>query len=330
MTKIRRHQRCPECSSLDIIKWGARGSHQRYKCKNCGTCFTPHRDDISMSNRFVWFRKWVQGKQTISDISITSGYSERQLRRWFSIYLKTSPIWKIPRHSSAHMLIDGTWFGGSDRCLIVYRNFDSKSTVYYRFSTGENRNEIESDLSIFKKMRLKISSFTTDGSEDIVRAIDCIYPKIMRQRCVVHIERECLAWLTQHPRSSAGITLRRLVRRISEIKTNNDKLYWIKELDKWYEDYQEFLVEKSVNKETGELTYTHDNVRRSYIHLKRAIPFMFEYIKKPEVPKNTNSIESFFGHLKDNLRVHRGLSAEHQENFIKWYLYFSCEKKIRK
>lgn len=28
--KIRRRQRCPKCGSLDIIKWGVRGSVQRY------------------------------------------------------------------------------------------------------------------------------------------------------------------------------------------------------------------------------------------------------------------------------------------------------------
>lgn len=39
------------------------------------------------------------------------------------------------------------------------------------------------------------------------------------------------------------------------------------------------------------------------------------------------SLESFFGHLKDNLRIHRGLSQDHMDNFVKWYLYFADEKK---
>ena len=60
-----------------------------------------------------------------------------------------------------------------------------------------------------------------------------------RQR--YRIERECLSWLTQHPKSSAGITLRRLVTKISYIKTYNDKLFWLKELMKWHEDNEEFI-----------------------------------------------------------------------------------------
>lgn len=326
MGKIRKRNRCPECGSLNVIKWGVRASHQRFKCKDCGKLFTPTRPDVSTANRFVWFRKWISGKQRIEDISKESGYSSRQLRRWFDEYLASAPEWKIQRRKAYHILIDGTWFSES-HCLVVYRDADSKSTMYYRFAEDENEYEIIKDLQVFKAMRLRISSFTTDGGDDIIRAIKYVYPYVTRQRCIVHIERECLAWLTQHPKTSAGILLRRLVCQISHIKTNNDKLYWIKELNKWHEDYEEFIKQKTVNKETGELTYTHDSVRRAYIHLHRAIPNMFKYIDEPDVPNNTNSLESFFGHLKDNLRIHRGLSQDHLDNFIKWYLYFADEKK---
>ena len=326
MGKIRKRSRCPKCGSLNIIKWGVRSGHQRFKCKDCQNCFTPTRPDVSAANRFVWFRKWISGKQRIEDIAMESEYSSRQLRRWFDDYLASAPEWTIQRRKAYHVLIDGTWFS-EDHCLIVYRDADSKSTIYYRFAEGENEYEIIQDLQMFKSIRLRISSFTTDGGEDIIRAIKYVYPYATRQRCVVHIERECLGWLTQHPKSSAGILLRRLVCQISHIRTNNDKLYWIKELNKWHEDYEEFIKQKTVNKETGELTYTHDSVRRAYVHLHRAIPNMFKYIDEPDVPNNTNSLESFFGHLKDNLRIHRGLSQEHMDNFIKWYLFFADEKK---
>ena len=326
MSKIRRRQRCPKCGSLDIIIWGIRGNHHRYHCNNCSTCFTTHREDVSKNNRFVWFRKWVLGKQSISDIAAESGYSERQLRRWFAEYLDNVPSWTIRRRSGLHILIDGTWLD-SDHCVIVYRDADNKSTLFYRFASDENQDEITKDLEAFKAMKLKISSFTTDGADSIIRAIKYAYPHKTRQRCIVHIERECLSWLTQHPKSSGGILLRRLVCQISHIKTNNDKLFWIKELNKWYEDYEEYLSQKTVNKETGEITYTHDSLRRAYIHLHRALPNMFKYIDDPGIPNNTNSLESFFGHLKDNLRIHRGLSLQHRENFIKWYLNFANEKK---
>ena len=63
------------------------------------------------------------------------------------------------------------------------------------------------------------------------------------------------------------------------------------------------------------------------MHLRRAIPNMFQYIDNPGLPRPTNSLEAFFGHVKDQLRLHRGLSETRVDNFIKWYLYFNDEKK---
>ena len=49
---------------------------------------------------------------------------------------------------------------------------------------------------------------------------------------------------------------------------------------------------------------------------------MFLYLKDDKIPNSTNSLESFFGHLKGNLNVHRGLSLANRNNFLKWYLYY--------
>ena len=35
---------------------------------------------------------------------------------------------------------------------------------------------------------------------------------------------------------------------------------------------------------------------------------MFHYLDNNRIPKSTNGLESFFGHLKGNLNIHRGLS----------------------
>ena len=50
---------------------------------------------------------WVLGKQTIESLSEASGYSERQLRRWFSEYLENVPEWTIPRHKGLHLMVTG-------------------------------------------------------------------------------------------------------------------------------------------------------------------------------------------------------------------------------
>ena len=328
MTKTRR-ERCPQCGFLDVIKWGTRAGHQRYKCCSCGSLFTFRRKDISAKNRFVWFKWWVLGKQTLYQISQMSGYSERQLRRWFEEYLDSPPTWIIQRRKSVNLLIDGTWFRNG-LCLVLYRDNTTKSTVYYRLTDGESELEISSDLIELREMGIKVKSVTSDGSENIIRAVRFSFPRALRQRCLAHIERECLQWLTQHPRTSAGLLLRRLVCQISYITTNNDRLDWVKRFYKWHEEYEDFLEERSVNPETGEERYTHESVRRAYVHIKNALPEMFTFIDHPDIPKTSNAIEGFFGHLKDSLRLHRGLSYEHFCKFVKWYLYFNLHVSKRR
>lgn len=90
MEKTRR-ERCPHCGFLEVIKWGRRANHQRYKCKNCGSLFTFRRKDVSKANRFVSFEWWILRKQTIAQIAELSGYSERQLYRMFDKYLENYP-----------------------------------------------------------------------------------------------------------------------------------------------------------------------------------------------------------------------------------------------
>lgn len=101
-----RHERCQECGSKDVIKWGKQGGHQRYKCRGCGALFTFRRKDVSKSNRFVWFKWWILGKQTIKQVSEISGYSERQLSRYFDEYLRSYPEWKVQKREKVNLLID--------------------------------------------------------------------------------------------------------------------------------------------------------------------------------------------------------------------------------
>ena len=68
-------------------------------------------------------------------------------------------------------------------------------------------------------------------------------------------------------------------------------------------------------------------VRRSFIVIKKALPNMFLYLKDDKIPNSTNSLESFFGHLKGNLNIHRGLSLANRKNFLKWYLYYKNQSK---
>ena len=326
MSKIRRRQRCPKCGSLSIIRWGTRVGHQRYKCQDCGASFVKHKEGVRQSNRLVWFRKWVLGKQTVEDIANECGYSARHVHRWFDEYLDSSPSWTMNTSMPIYLLIDGTYYS-DDHCLILYRAENLKRTIFYRFTTHEDQNEIAADLISIRDLGYEVIGITTDGGDTIIRAVEYVFPDVPRQRCVVHVQRDCLASITQRPRSTEAKLFRNLVQDLSICRTINDKLWWLSMYYRWEEDYKEFVFQKGVVSYSHQEYYVHNDLRKAYIHLKRAIPNLFTYIDHPGLPKTTNALEAFFGHIKDQIRSHRGLAESRIDNFIKWYLFFNDEKK---
>ena len=142
---------------------------------------------VSRSNRFIWFRKWITGKQTFSQLVKDSGYSERSLKRYFYSYLDNYPTWKITPSEKLNLLVDSTYFTNKV-CLILYRDNNIKVTQLYRLTDGEWFEEICEDLQNLISLGLKIESITCDGLSNILKAIKKTCPKAIIQRCVVHIQ----------------------------------------------------------------------------------------------------------------------------------------------
>ena len=293
---------------------------QRYKCKNCQVLSTANNKGVSAANRFNWFKEWVVGRQTLNQLSKASGYSERTLKRYFDKYLSEAPVFHVKPSERVNLLIDASYFS-NDLCLVLYRDNAVKYTQLYRLTDGEWYEEIKEDLENLLTLGLQIESITCDGHKALLKAIRKACKYVVVQRCVVHIQRMCRIWLTMRPKSDAGNELRVIVNRIHKIQTYDRRNYWLASLVYWYNKHENFIKEKSYGP-NGNYWYKHKLLRRSFTVIRRALPNMFHYLDNNRIPKSTNGLESFFGHLKSHITVHRGLSRNHRRNFIKWYLYF--------
>lgn len=318
-------KRCWACRSLSTIKWSKRNNKQRYKCKDCGIFFTSKNKSVSESNRFIWFEKWVIGRRTIGQIVAESGYSEKTVRRYFYAYLTKPPILSVFPSEKVNLLIDGTYFSNGI-CLVLYRDATIKFTQLYRLTDGEHYTEIKEDLENLLSLGVQIESVTSDGHKAILKAIKTVLPDAKLQRCLVHIQRDCRIWLTKNPKSFAGYDLKQITSKIHLITSYAELSIWLLTLQNWHLKYKEYIDQKSFNIETGRYWYTHKMVRRSFMTIKRALPNMFHYLDNPRIPKSTNSIESFFGHMKGHLNIHRGLSYKHRKQYLMWYLYFKNKR----
>lgn len=307
-----------------MLSDGASKEAKRFKCNNCGIFFTRNDPEQRLENRFIWFSKWILERQTFKTLSRDSKLSIPTLRRTFYAFLKQSPAVKILKRSKVHLRMDATYF--KCLCLLCYQDNDDGYTQLIRFTDGEHYEEIKEDLNNLIKLGVHIESITTDGHKSILKAVKESLPNVLAQRCLVHIQRMCLLWLTRFPKHLAGIELRELVLLLLQIKTHNDRICWSRQLEQWYQKHKNYLQQRTYSQQTGRYWFTHKLLRRSYLTIKRALPNMFHYLSDPKIPYTTNGIEGFFGHLKNHLDLHRGLTSEHRINFIKWYVYLSNNK----
>lgn len=244
-----------------------------------------------------------------------SGYSKDTLQRTFYAILEQAPKIKIIKRINVNLRMDATYF--EQFCLICYQDNLDGYTQLIRFSDNEDYLEMKEDLENLIKLGIQIESITTDGHKSILKAIKKkAVTEATVQRCLVHIQRMCLLWLTRYPKHIAGQELRSLVLMLLKIQTQNDKNFWIQEFNDWYVRHKVYINEKTINHETGRYWYTHKLIRRSYSSIKSALPNMFHYLKNANIPKTTNGIEGFFSHLKNHLDIHRGLTTKNRMNFI--------------
>lgn len=263
-------------------------------------------------------------RQTYKTLSRDSGYSIDTLQRTFYTLLEQAPQIKIIKRGQVNLRIDATYF--KKFCLLAYQDDLDGYTQLIRFSDGEHYVEIKEDLDNLIRLGLQLESITTDGHKSILKAIKKSISDVKVQRCLVHIQRMCLLWLTRYPKHESGQQLRGLILMLLRIKTHNDKLFWIKQLDNWYVIHKVYINEKTFKENSKRYWYTHKLLRRSYFTIKRALPNMFHYLSNPKIPHTTNGIEGYFSHLKNHLDLHRGLTPKNRINFIKWYVYFSNKK----
>ena len=87
-------------------------------------------------------------------------------------------------------------------------------------------------------------------------------------------------------------------------------------LNEWYDRWETFLNERTINEETGRSFYTHKRLRSAYRSLRTNLKWLFTWYDNIElnIPNTTNAIDGHFADLKNKLRNHNGLSKKRKMN----------------
>lgn len=293
---------------------------QRYFCKQCNFSFILLRHDVKNKNEFIWFKKWIIERQVYKYLVRDSGYSQSKIQRIFNQYLNSAPVVEVRSKTRVHLLIDGSYFPNG-LCLILYYDHNLRYVQLYRETNQEKYTEIKEDLQNLKKLGVDVYSVTCDGHKAILKSIKKVFPNAIIQRCLVHIKRQVRNYLSSKPKLEQSASLLKLSNQLTSIKSIEDSNIWLGAFFNWYKINHEFINQKTQSQNTGRFWYTHKNLHAAFSLLENAIPNMFNYLDDEQIPNTTNRIENYFTHLKDKLRIHRGLRFEAKKNFIKWYLY---------
>jgi hypothetical protein len=287
--------------------------------------FTRNAPQQSFKNQFHWFERWILYKDTYEVLIRESGYSKSTLQRLFRHYLSHPPTFVIQQKLRLYLIIDGTYFT-EGLCLLLYYDSKLRYSLLYRFTTGEFYREIKEDLQNLKALGIDVAAVTCDGKRAIIKAVEKVYPTATLQRCMVHVQRMVRLWLTRKPQLVAARELRYLIGLLHHIQRVVEQHMWIVAFEQWYKRHKTLIEEKVRHSDTGRWWYKHRQLRRSAVMVKKALSDMFHFIGDSDIPKTTNGLDSYFGHLKLNLGVHRGLSKQHRQAFILWYLYLKSRK----
>jgi hypothetical protein len=289
---------------MKTIKKGNSGSDQRYLCKECERRFRlvtvkKKKDKEEIVHAYIF------GKQTYRELEEVYGYTKNTLEKYIQEHV---PKEKIHTPRQIILVVDATFFG--DWGVLVFRDAKEKENLWWRFIDTEQLVYYLEGKHILQSLGYTWNSVTCDGFPGIPR----IFNGIPVQFCHFHQKQIIRRYLTLNPKTEAGIALRDLVHTL----TYTTKEALTISFKEYLHTYHEFLHEHHIDPYSKKKVYIHRSLRSAIWSLKHNLKHLFTYLDYPHlhIPNTTNTLESHFSHIKDILRIHRGLTRSTKETVL--------------
>lgn len=254
------------------------------------------------------------GKQTLRELSEQEKVSKLSLKQRFE---KIKLPQKTHNPRPVPIVVDCTFFGTKETTqwgVIVFRDSNEGENLWWRFIDDEKIRYYLQGREALLELGYEIQSVTLDG----FRGLASTFSNYPVQFCHFHQKQIIRRYVTKNPRLVAGVELKEVVEMLGEVPQIEFSRY----LQAYINYHRDFLNQKTTDPLTGEQTYTHARLRSAIRSLLTNLPNLFTYEKYSEahIPTTTNSLESHFSHIKDVVRVHRGLKRSVKEKLIETIL----------
>jgi len=265
-----------------------------------------------------WFRRWIVEGYSVRQLVQQSGHSRPWLYRLIDSFLADAPpASALDPQTAQYLLFDGT-FLHRPHSIVVLMDGQTHTLLRGQFDVREN-SELEL-RAFFEPMigeGLRPRSFTVDGNRQVIKVLRMLWPDVVIQRCLVHIQRQGLSWCRNSPKTVHARQLRQIFLRVTGIATAADREAFISLVAEWEVQHGAAIAAR---KEKGRVF---SDIKRARSMLLHALPDMFHYLDDPHVPTTTNGLEGYFSRLKSHYRQHRGLGPRKRPNYFAWYFHFT-------
>ena len=149
-------------------------------------------------------------------------------------YLKQMPPEPVSNlEQYQRLILDGT-FLRRPSSLIALMDANTHTLIAGQYGVPENSEpKLIKFLAGLKQSGLNPHSFTVDGNRTVMGVIRKLWPGIIVQRCLVHIQRQGLSWCRISPRTTYARHLRKIFLQVTRIRTTEDRSKFLKDVKEW-------------------------------------------------------------------------------------------------
>lgn len=241
--------------------------------------------------------------------------SQSTVRRVIQYWLEqTPPKTEVDLLITKHLILDGT-FLRRPRGIYAALNAENNSLVDAAYNVREGGRELLYFYQCLAASGLMLESATIDGNTQQIKRLQEVWPGIILQRCIVHVQRQGLSWCRRKPKRIEAKELRELFLKLTTIQTKEESLRFVKGVYAWEKRFG-LVIKTSTNR--GRVF---SDIIRARSMLLKALPNLFHYLDNSKIPRSTNALEGYFSRLKEHYRLHRGLSKLNKQKYFLWYFF---------
>jgi len=212
-----------------------------------------------------------------------------------------------------YLILDGTSLE-KRRGIFAVMDAESFSVLYGTPDISEGPSDLLPFCISLAQRGLYPKSATVDGNPHLIKILRLLWPEIIIQRCLVHIQRQGLMWCRRNPKRTDAKHLRKLFLQMMSIHNHTERDCFLTRVNEWEQLYGHRVAS------LPEAGWVFSDLKRARSMLLSALPDMFHYLYDPDIPKSTNGLEGYFARLKQKYWQHRGLVQRHRSLYFRWYL----------